>query len=232
MATGPSYRVSFRRRKQGKTDYRQRRSLVSSGLPRLVVRSSLRNITTQLIKAEVDGDKVIVSACSSELKKNYGWQSDCGNLPAAYLTGLLCGNKAVEQGVKKAILDLGLRYPSRGSKIFATLKGALDAGLTIPYNKEKMPEEKKIHGEHIAEYAKQLSSNTASYQKRFSHQLSKGLRPEEIHEHFSEVKEKILGSFKKGDGKQVEKEELAYDATRPRPRKHQVDGKVERKKRG
>ena len=81
MATDASYRVAFRRRREGKTDYQQRRSLVLSGLPRLVIRGSLRSMSVQLVKAEVDGDKVIASSSSKDLAKNYGWQGGGGNLP-------------------------------------------------------------------------------------------------------------------------------------------------------
>jgi len=197
MATGPSYRVAFRRRREGKTDYQQRRSLVLSGLPRMVIRGSLKNISVQLIKAEVSGDKVIVSAHSNELTKNYGWQGGKGNLSAAYLTGLLCGYKATAKGVKEAVLDLGLHAPTKGSRVFAALKGALDAGVMIPHDENKLPDEKRVQGMHVTEYAKQLYSSPDTYQRQFTEQLSRGLRPEELTEHFSQVKQKISSSFQK-----------------------------------
>ena len=197
MATGPRYRVAFRRRREGKTDYQLRRGLVISGLPRLVVRVSLRNVTIQLIKAEVNGDVVLAAAHSTELAKKYGWLGDTGNLPAAYLTGLLCGYKAFNQGVEQAVLDIGLHRPSKGSKVFAALKGALDAGLSVTHDKEKLPEEKRITGQHIVEYARHLFSDPEASQKRFSVNLAKGFNPEEIGAHFVKVKEKIISSWKK-----------------------------------
>jgi large subunit ribosomal protein L18 len=197
MATGPSYRVAFRRRREGKTDYQLRRGLVLADLPRFVVRGSLRGITAQMVKAEVNGDRVIASAYSRELAKKYGWLGDTGNVSAAYLTGLLCGLRASGVGVEKAVLDIGLQYPSKGSKIFATLKGAVDAGLIIPFDKEKLPDEDRIGGQHIREYAKNLSSNPEAYQKRFSAELSRGLKPEDVGTHFAQVKDKITSSIKK-----------------------------------
>jgi len=199
MATGPSYRVAFRRRRQGKTDYQQRQGLVLSGLPRLVVRGSLQNMTAEIVKAELSGDKVIAYAHSSELTRKYGWRGDTGNISAAYLAGLLCGFKALNQGIEEAVLDIGLHHPSKGSRAFAVLKGALDAGLLIPFDEAKLPDQKRITGEHVAEYAKLLSSNPEAYQKRFSAQLSRGLKPEEFGAHFAEVKEKIVSSLKKVD---------------------------------
>jgi large subunit ribosomal protein L18 len=200
MATGPSYRVPFRRRKEGKTDYRSRRALVLSRLPRLVVRRTSKHIIVQIVKAEVAGDKVAVSAHSRELAKTYGWQGNCRNVPAAYLTGFLCGFKAMVHGVKKAVLDIGLHSPSRGARVFAALKGVLDAGVTVPHSENMIPDETRISGKHIADYGIQLSSNPEIYQQKFSKNLSRGLRPEQLSEHFSLIKEKITSSFEEKEG--------------------------------
>ena len=208
MAAGPSYRVAFRRRREGKTDYRLRRGLVLSGLPRIVVRGSLGNISVQVVKAEVHGDRVITSAYSGELSRKYGWLGDTGNISSAYLTGLLCGVKALSSGVKEAVLDIGLHYPSKSSRVFAALKGALDAGLTIPFDKEKMPDEKRTQGQHIVDYAKGLSSNPEAYQKQFSAQLSRGLKPEDISSHFAQVKERIISSFGKAEASKATEAEV------------------------
>ena len=196
MAKGPRYRVPFRRRREGKTNYRSRRALILSKLHRLAVRGTLKHTTAQIIKAKTTGDKVIASAHSRELKKTYGWQGGCGNTPAAYLTGLLCGYRATAHKVKKAVLDIGLHSPSRGARVFATLKGVLDAGITVPHKEDVLPDETRIRGQHIANYANQLSPNPEAYQKRFAEYLSKGLPPEQLSEHFSSVKEKITSSFK------------------------------------
>ncbi|HPX72961.1 MAG TPA: hypothetical protein PKW51_03560, partial [Methanoregulaceae archaeon] len=67
MATGPRYFVPFRRRKEGKTDYYKRAKLVVSDRPRMVVRKTNRQILIQLVTAEMDGDRTLVSASSAEL---------------------------------------------------------------------------------------------------------------------------------------------------------------------
>lgn len=197
MATGPRYRVPFRRRREGKTDYRARRTLVLSRVPRLVVRLSLKHAIVQVIEAESIGDKVLVSAHSNELSKAYGWLSNRGNIPSAYLTGLLCGFKAMANGVDKAFLDIGLHIPSKGTRIFAALKGAVDAGVEVPHSEDILPDEGRISGKHIADYATQLSSDPEVYKQKFSKYLSKGSRPEKLSEHFSAVKAKITSSFEK-----------------------------------
>ncbi|HKZ93937.1 MAG TPA: 50S ribosomal protein L18 [Candidatus Bathyarchaeia archaeon] len=222
MATGPSYRVAFRRRRQGKTDYQQRRGLVLSGLPRFIVRGSLRNMTAEIVKAEVGGDKVVAYAHSAELAKNYGWLGATGNIPSAYLTGLLCGFKALNQGVEQAVLDVGLHNPSKGSRIFGALKGVLDAGLKVPSDKAMLPDEKRISGLHVVEYAKLLSSNPEVYQKRFSAQISKGLKPEGLSAHFEQVKEKIVMSLKKsGPATERTQSESAVEKKEDEPEEEQ-----------
>ena len=87
MAKHARYRLQVRRRREGKTDYQARKALVLSGLPRLVTRRSHKNITAQIVAAKPNGDEVLVSAHSSELRKNYGWKAPTGNVPSAYLTG-------------------------------------------------------------------------------------------------------------------------------------------------
>jgi len=161
-----------------------------------VVRRTLKHIIVQIVEAEVAGDQVVASAHSRELAKTYGWQGNCRNVPAAYLTGLLCGFKAIVHGVKKAVLDIGLHSPSRGARVFAALKGVLDAGVTVPHSENMFPDETRISGRHITDYGSQLSSNPEIYQQKFSKHLSRGLRPEQLSEHFSLIKEKITSSFK------------------------------------
>lgn len=201
MAKGSNYCVPFRRRREGKTDYRKRKALIISGKARLVVRPSLNNVITQVVVAEPEGDKVLVSAHSRELE-DFGWKAPRGNIPAAYLTGLLCGLRAKSKGVDEAILDIGLHSPSKGARVFAALKGALDAKVEVPHSEEKMPDEKRISGEHIAVYAKILASNPENYRSRFSQYLKNEVQPENIAEHFAQVKKNILAAFKGGGKKE------------------------------
>jgi large subunit ribosomal protein L18 len=202
MAKNSRYCVPFRRRREGKTNYKSRKALVLSGKPRLVTRITLKNVIAQIITAKPYGDEVLVSAHSRELTKTYGWKASRKNLPAAYLTGLLCGLKAKSKGIKEAILDIGLHSPTKGAKIFAVLKGVLDAGINVPYGEEKLPDEKRIKGEHITQYAQSLASfNPEQYQIKFSQYLKQKFQPENISEHFAKVKAEIVSAFKKGGKK-------------------------------
>jgi len=133
MATGARYKVQFRRVRAGKTDYRARKQLIISRKPRLVVRKSLKNTNIQLVIPAKDGDATLVSANTIELKK-YGFTGGTGNLPSAYLAGLLLGCRAKKNGHKQAILDMGLSHATKGGRIFAALKGAVDSGLEVPHD--------------------------------------------------------------------------------------------------
>ncbi len=148
MAHGPTYRVKFRRRREGKTNYYRRKSLLQSRRPRLVVRKSNTNTMVQIINANVVGDMTVASAMASELS-DHGWSASTGNLPAAYLTGFLAGLRAKSRGIKGAILDVGLNPPIRGSRIYAALKGVVDAGLEVPHSPIILPDDSRISGKHI-----------------------------------------------------------------------------------
>lgn len=148
MSKGPRYTVRFRRRREGKTNYHSRLRLLKSRTSRLVVRRTNKYIIAQVMNFDFIGDKTIVYANSSELKK-HGWNLGLKNTAAAYLVGLLIGKKAIDAGVEKAILDVGLYRPSKGARIFATLKGAADAGLNIVFEDKLCPSKERIAGKHL-----------------------------------------------------------------------------------
>ena len=197
MGHGPRYKVPKRRRREGKTNYYKRYKMILSGKPRFVVRRTLNYIIVQVVKAFPQGDITMVAAHSRELMKKYGWKAPGDNTPAAYLTGLLAGLRALKAGIKYAIPDIGLHRPTKGSRVFAAIKGGLDAGLEIPHSEEVLPTEDRIRGEHIASYAQKLASeDPALYERMFSRYLKIGLNPERLPEHFEEVKNRILEDYR------------------------------------
>jgi len=196
MVRSPQYNLPYRRRRNSTTDYSRRRRLVLSGLPRLVVRPAGKHITVQVVEAHATGDRVLAAAHSSELKE-YSWKGPGGNVPAAYLTGSLAGYRAKSKGVGSAILDVGTRAISKGSRLLAAMNGAADSGIKIPHGAEILPTKERARGEHIAAYAKMLSQNANEYQRRFSAYLKQNLKPEEVPAHFEEVREKISHSFER-----------------------------------
>ena len=183
--------VPHRRRRSQKTDFRQRLALVRSGIPRLVIRRSLNNMLCQIIQYGKNGDTVLLAAHSGELKA-FGWVISTGNLSAAYLTGLLCATKAKKAGITDAILDAGLARSTKGSRLYAALKGCVDGGLQVPYGTDILPTEDRITGKHIEAYAKLLKTNKDAYEKTFSAYLKAKVAPETFSGHFSAAKTKIL----------------------------------------
>ena len=189
MAKGPSYRVPYRRRREKKTDYAARRVLATSERPRFVVRISNKGIIVQVTKSEIEGDYVLASTSSHELK-GFGWKASGKSIPAAYLIGYIAGKKAQAEGIEEANLDMGLKRVTTGNKIFAVVKGANDAGLDIPIDSDVIPSPEAINGKVIAEYADKIE-DPIEYERRFSVYLRRGLRPEALPSHFDEVKNRI-----------------------------------------
>jgi large subunit ribosomal protein L18 len=145
----------------------------------------------------MNGDRVLVSAASQELVRDYGWKAPCGNMPAAYLTGFLAGLKAKRKGIEKAVLDAGVKKPVKGSKIYAGLKGLLDAGVEVSCDSDVLPSEERITGEHVAEHWRSLT-DPEQRSRFFSQYLAKGLTPEDLAKHFQDVKENIRKAFSQG----------------------------------
>lgn len=163
------YQTKYRRRREGKTDYRARKRLITqdknkyqSPKFRLCVRFSNQYVTCQIVRAEIIGDKVIVSASSKELPR-YGLKVGLKNYAAAYCTGLLCARRTLDmmglaetyEGVEEvdgepfiqeadgdarpftANLDVGIKATTTGAKVFAVLKGAVDGGLNVPHSEKR-----------------------------------------------------------------------------------------------
>ena len=146
-ATGATYAVHFRRRREGKTDYATRLALLKSGKPRMTIRKTNKYIIVQFTKTGAQGDEGITTVTSKALTK-YGFDGKC-NTPSAYLTGMLAAKKASKKGVTNFVADLGLHTASQGSLLFAAVKGATDAGLKTNFEESKMPNADRISGKHL-----------------------------------------------------------------------------------
>ncbi len=152
MATNKPKLVPFRRKREQRTNYKKRRALLESQKPRLVIRKTVGNTIAQVINYHPVGDAV-VTTFKSDLLRKYGWKGNTANLPAAYLTGYAVAKRAQAKGVVEAVLDLGLQSKT-SSRLFACLKGAIDAGLKIPHDASVFPDESRLFGEHIASEVK------------------------------------------------------------------------------
>ena len=140
----------YNRRIRGLTDYRLRLRLLKSNLPRVVIRKSNNNILVQFVEYNHQGDKVITSAKSNELKK-FGYTLHTGNTTAAYLTGLLAGKRAQKAKLNsEVIVDFGLQYVQSGNRLYGAVKGLVDSGVNVRIGEGVFPAEDRIMGEHLS----------------------------------------------------------------------------------
>merc|ERR1712153_136645 len=97
------FQVKYRRRREGKTDYRARRKMVrqdknkyNNRKYRLVVRFTSRKVICQIMYATIRGDMVVEQAASTELSK-FGVPVGLKNYAAAYCTGLLIARRMLKK---------------------------------------------------------------------------------------------------------------------------------------
>jgi len=97
------YQVKYRRRREGCTDYRQRKRLCTqdknkyqSPKYRLVVRFTNRKVICQIAYSLIDGDRILCQANSDELPR-YGLKVGLKNYAAAYCTGLLVARRLLQK---------------------------------------------------------------------------------------------------------------------------------------
>lgn len=140
-------RTMNRRRRETKTDYGKRIKFLKSGAGRIVFRKTNKYIIAQYVTSKEAQDKVEFGISSKDLLKfGYPKEASLKNLSAAYLTGLLFGKKVSEE---KVIFDVGMIRNLHKSKVYAFLKGLVDAGVKIKYDEKVFPDEARIKGEHL-----------------------------------------------------------------------------------
>ncbi|MBI2573212.1 50S ribosomal protein L18 [Candidatus Woesearchaeota archaeon] len=185
--------IHFRRKREGRTNYKKRLHLLLSGKPRVVVRFTNQQVIAQVLNFTGQGDIVVTGVSSFELRK-MGWKYSCKNIPAAYLTGVLVAKRALAAGCSYAILDTGLLSPLHKGRVYAFLKGVLDGGLEVPNTEEGIfPSEERLSGKHIENYGHALAPKAAAYTHQFSQYLKNTAKPENISAAVKTVKQKIQG---------------------------------------
>jgi len=137
------YQVKYRRRREGKTDYQQRRLLITQDKNkyqtpkyRLVARITNRDVIAQVASAELKGDRIHASAYAHQLKQ-YGLKVGFSNYAAAYATGLLCARRILTlkglakkyPGVKECT---GEHFEPEEDEDQRPFKCNLDIGLATP----------------------------------------------------------------------------------------------------
>jgi len=97
------YQVKYRRRREGKTDYKRRLKLTrqdknkyNSPKYRFVVRITNKDVICQIAYAKIVGDVIMAAAYSHELPR-YGMSVGLTNYAACYATGLLLARRCLKK---------------------------------------------------------------------------------------------------------------------------------------
>jgi len=201
---------------------------------RFVVRFTNKDIICQVVSSKIKGDIVHTAAYAHELPR-YGLPVGLTNYSAAYCVGLLCARRLLtkfgladkfegteevtaefedcfvigedEEGPSAfhALLDVGLKRTTLGSKIFAAMKGAFDGGLEIPHNEKKFygydADEKeydaeanreRILGGHVAIYMNSLAEEEPEeFEEKFKKYIESGFTADDMEEKYLAVHKAI-----------------------------------------
>jgi len=201
---------------------------------RFVVRFSNKDITCQVISSKIKGDICHCAAYAHELPR-YGLKVGLTNYSAAYCVGLLCARRLLKkynldgnfEGTAEvtaeyedsyvhgndedgpnafhALLDVGLKRTTLGSRIFSAMKGAFDGGLEIPHSEKKFfgydADEKeydagahreRILGGHVSSYMESLEEEQPEeYATKFSRFIKAGVTADGMEEMYLNVHKAI-----------------------------------------
>ena len=180
--------LDFRRRREAKTDYNKRLSIIKGNLDKIVIRKTNRRIIGEVIRYGEGGDQVIAYVDSGLLASKYNWPSR-SNRATAYLTGLMLAKTVKEKKLDKNteyVLDIGLSSPVKNSIPFVFAKGCIDGGLKLRSGIEIKEE---IYNYSNTEYAKKVMQEGKS--KEFGKFVKDGVKVEELGKRFEEMKKKI-----------------------------------------
>ncbi|GAU29968.1 hypothetical protein TSUD_360830 [Trifolium subterraneum] len=197
------YQVKFKRRREGKTDYRARIRLINQdknkyNTPkyRFVVRFTNKDIIAQIVSASIAGDIVLAAAYAHELP-HFGLEVGLTNYAAAYCTGLLLARRVLKT------LEMDEEYEGN-------VEGALDGGLDIPHSDKRFAgfdkEKKELDAETLIE------DEPEKYQTHFSEYIKKGIEADGLEELYKKVHANIRAdpSIKKSE-KESPKQHKRYN---------------------
>merc|ERR1712164_168781 len=201
---------------------------------RFVVRFTNKDIICQVVSSKIAGDICHCAAYAHELPR-YGLKAGLTNYSAAYCVGLLCARRLLKkygldekfQGEEEctaefedceivnededgpnafhALLDVGLKPTTLGSKVFSAMKGAFDGGLEIPHSNKKFygydADEKeydaeehrsRILGGHVSSYMESLEEEQPDeYATKFSRFIKNGVTADGMEEMYLNVHKAI-----------------------------------------
>ena len=144
-------KLDKRRRREFKTNYHKRLILLKGKSPRLVIRKTNNYLVLQIIESIHAQDKTIFIVTTKDLLE-LGWPKEkAGSLKsttASYLAGYLIGKRSLSKIKDRVIVDTGLSPSTKGSRIYAAIKGAADAGIKINIDEKIIPSKERIEGKN------------------------------------------------------------------------------------
>jgi len=218
---------------------RQEKNKYATAKYRLIARFTNTRVIAQIAWSTIEGDKVMMHADSTELAQ-YGVKVGLKNYAAAYCTGLLLARRVLTKvgladsfkGVEevtaeefhveddyegdrrpfKAVLDVGLKRTTVGSRVFGVLKGAVDGGLHVPHSTKRFPgykagekkedgeydaefHKERIFGGHVGEYMESLKEeDETQYQKLYSKYIAEDVEADGLEDMYKDAHKKIRAS--------------------------------------
>ncbi len=143
-----------KRRRSHQTDYGRRFKLLKSEKPRLVFRKTNSAVIVQYVNSVAAQDSIVFGVTSKVLLK-HGWpenfKGSLKSITASYLTGFLVAKKIIKEKLDTPIVDLGMQRTIYKTRVYAFIKGLIDAGLEINCKEEAFPEEERISGASMKE---------------------------------------------------------------------------------
>ncbi|CAI0544341.1 unnamed protein product [Linum tenue] len=213
------FQVKYKRRRDGKTDYRARIRLINQdknkyNTPkyRFVVRFTNKDVVAQIISSTIAGDNVMAAAYSHELPR-YGLEVGLTNYAAAYCTGLLLARRVLK------MLEMDQEYEGNVE----------DGGLDIPHSEKRFAgfskdskqldaevHRKYLYAGHVANYMRILQEDEPEkYHSHFSEYLKRGIGPDEVDELYKKVHAAIRADpTAKKTGKPAPKEQKRHNPKR------------------
>ncbi|OIW16788.1 hypothetical protein TanjilG_05522 [Lupinus angustifolius] len=194
------YQVKFKRRRDGKTDYRARIRLINQdknkyNTPKYRFVTN-KDIIAQITSASIAGDHVLAAAYAHELP-HFGLEVGLTNYAAAYCTGLLLARRVLKT------LELDEEYEGN-------VEGALDGGLDIPHSDKRFAgfdkEKKELDAETLIE------DEPEKYQTHFSEYIKRGIEADGLEALYKKVHAAIRADpTAKKSAKQPPKEHKRYN---------------------
>jgi len=149
----------------------------------------------------------------------------------------------------RALLDVGVRRTTTGSRLFSALKGAADGGLDVPhsekrfvgydaegksYNPEMMRD--RIFSDHVTEHMKLIGpggedEDMTTYSRQFSGYVKAGIKPEDLEGIYENLHGEIRANPFQGTEKKAfaGKHDVKYKKLAKRPRAQRQDRVAQKK---